>query len=85
MITVRDITDGIDKSKVIGSKSISGFGSEGIEVNNAGIATIVYESPPEFAVELHTRSVDINEIIKENNGEVYFLWQLDRFAKDKYK
>lgn len=78
VITVRDITNGLDNSKVIGSiKKEGGMPSEGIDINSDGIATITYEG-----LAFKTSNLDIKEIIKENNGQVFAIDPLDDTPPD---
>lgn len=66
-ITVKDITNGIDDSKLVGSRILDKEYGEGIYINDDGQASIVHEKGT-FGKYDQTTVVDINEIIEENNG-----------------
>jgi len=68
-ITVRDITNGIDKSTVVGSEKLNNRYAEGIQVDKNGKAILVFESG-KFGNYKETQMIDIKEIIKESNGEI---------------
>ena len=77
-ITVRDITNGINNSEVIGTKTMDDKYSEGIFVDNSGKATIIYEKGDHKD---STETIDINEIISEHNGKVPEI----KIETDKYE
>jgi len=72
MVTVRDITDGIDNSKIVGSQSLgkTTHYSEGIFVDDRGQGTVLFErgSSSNESNNL-TKNIDINRIIDEANGQ----------------
>lgn len=67
-ITVRDITDGIDNSTVVGSEKLDKRYAEGIQVDKNGRAILVFESGT-FGKNKETEVIDIKKIIEENNGK----------------
>lgn len=79
-ITVRDITDGIENSKVIGSKTIHNY-SEGTFTGSDGNSTIVFETGKagleDKKYNHQTDTININKIIDEANGESWDIKNID--------
>lgn len=69
VLTVRDITNGIENSTVVGSKTLDNMYGEGIQVDKNGNAIILYEEGKSGHYE-NTQTVNVNSIIEEHNGQV---------------
>ena len=67
-ITVRDISNGVDNSTVVGSKNLGHEYSEAIHVDDNGKALVLYEGG-KFGQYENTEMVDINDLIKNGNGK----------------
>ena len=68
-LTVRDITNGVENSTIVGSKSLGHEYSEAIHVDDKGKALILYEGG-KFGQYDNTEMVDINNLISNGNGKV---------------
>lgn len=68
-LTVRDITNGVENSTIVGSKSLGHEYSEAIHVDDKGKALILYEGG-KFGQYDNTEMVDINNLISKGNGKV---------------
>lgn len=68
VITVRDITNGIENDAIVGSKVLDNNYGEGIFIDKSGQATVIHESGW-YEDNNNTTTVDINTIIEENNKE----------------